>query len=143
MFLCLLLQDQCIILQGDSGGNVNSLGSDSIDRRDTRGSMNICSILNCYQHKDITSAQSFPVDLETIFKRSLQINGFGSSDRKKRTESIGVVQIATPDFCGFLQSPSKYLNVSTSTYTKTFASHVIVNSSLISLFHLMSYIKFI
>jgi hypothetical protein len=38
VFLCLMLQDQCIIIQGDSGGNVSTLGSDSVDHRDTESS---------------------------------------------------------------------------------------------------------
>jgi len=104
--------------------------------------MNMCSILNYYQHTDITSAQSFPVDLQTIVIFSLQITQFGSNDRKKRTESFGVVQIANPDCCGFLQLSSKYCNVSTPTCTKIFASHVLSNSTLIPLFYLMSYVKF-
>jgi hypothetical protein len=138
VFLCLMLQDQCIILQGDSGGNVSTLGSDSIDRCDTKFRMNMCSILNYYQHTDITSAQSFPVDLQTIVIFSLQITQFGSNDRKKRTESVGVVQIANPDCCCFLQLSSKYCNVSTSTCPKIFASYVLPNSTLISLFYFMS-----
>jgi hypothetical protein len=105
--------------------------------------MNMCPILNYYQHTDITSAQPFPVDLETVFIFSLQITQFRSNDPKKQTESIGVVQIATLDFCGFLQFSSKYCNVSMSTCIKTFASHVLPNSSLTSLLSLMSYVKFI
>ena len=143
MFLCLMLQDQCIIIQGDSEGNISSLGSDSIDHRDTSSSYEYVLNSELLPTPNITSAQSPPADFETIFIYSLQITGFGSSDRKKRTESISVVQIATQDSCGFLQIPSKHFNVSKSTCTTTFASHILPNSSLISLFYLMPYIKFI
>jgi len=40
------------------------LGSDSIDRCDTKFHMDMCLILNGYQHRDLTSAQYFHVDLE-------------------------------------------------------------------------------
>jgi hypothetical protein len=40
-------------IQGDSGGNVSTLGVDSMGHCEKKFRMNMCLILNCYRYRDV------------------------------------------------------------------------------------------
>jgi len=131
-----MLQDQCIIIQGDSEVNVSSLGSDSIDRRDTRSPYEYVfnsELLPTQKHyiRSVFSCWLWDNIHILIANNWIRVRWPEETDWIYRCSAI-----ATQDFCGFLQISSKHFNVSMSTCTKTFAPHILPNSSLISLFYL-------